>query len=179
MAAPTVPEETNATVKELEALTSGATPAIEPTEVVPQDVVPEPVAAPRVPEPRAPEQDSNVVELADRRPGGLAFGMIMSAVAAVLAGVVALQAYRPELLPTGLRVKPKVQIVEVPAPPAPQASQFVALLQPNVSMPAFILTVDTRTKTFTVRKVGATPQPGKSYELWLVSDRLPRPWSLV
>jgi anti-sigma-K factor RskA len=104
--------------------------------------------------------------------------MIMSAVAAVLAGVIALQAYRPDLLPTGLRVKPKVQIVEVPAPPAPQASQFVALLQPNASMPAFILTVDTRTKTFTVRKVGATPQPGKSYELWLVSDRLPRPWSL-
>ena len=33
--------------------------------------------------------------------------------------------------------------------------------------PAFILTVDAATKNFTVRKVGATPEPGKSYELWL------------
>ena len=30
----------------------------------------------------------------------------------------------------------------------------------------------------TVRKVGATPEPGKSYELWLVSDKLQRPRSL-
>ncbi|MEH2510448.1 anti-sigma-K factor RskA [Nitrobacteraceae bacterium AZCC 1564] len=158
-----VSDETNASVKELEAMTAGTSP----------DIVPEPAAARHV-----PEQTSNVVELADRRRGGFAFGMMMSAVAATLAGVVALQAYRPDLLPERLRVKPKVQIVEVPAPPAPQAAQFVALLQQDVSTPAFILTVDTKAKTFTVRKVGATPQPGKSYELWLVSDRLQRPWSL-
>ena len=160
------PEEANATVKELEAMTAGTPP----------ETVPEPVAAPHV-----PEQTSNVVELADRRRGGFAFGMIMSAVAAALAGVVALHAYRPDLLTETLRVKPKVQIVEVPAPPsppAPQAAQFVALLQQDASTPAFILTVDTKAKTFTVRKVGATPQPGKSYELWLVSDKLQRPWSL-
>lgn len=159
----TAPEEANATVKELEAMTAGASP----------EIVPEPVAAPRV-----PEQESNVVELAERRRGGFGFGMLMSAVAAALAGVIALQAYRPDLLPEGLRVKPKVQIVEVPAPTPPQAAQFVALLQQNGSAPAFILTVDTRTMTFTVRKVGATSQQGKSYELWLVSDRLQRPWSL-
>jgi len=162
------PEETNATVKELEAMTAGT-----PTADTSPEIVPEPVAAPHV-----PEQESNVVELADRRRGGFAFGMTMSAVAAALAGVIALQAYRPDVLPEGLRVKPKVQIVEVTAPPAPQAAQLVALLQQNGSAPAFILTVDTKTNTFTVRKVGATPQPGKSYELWLVSDRLQRPWSL-
>jgi anti-sigma-K factor RskA len=156
-------EDTNATVKELEAMTAGTSP----------EIVPEPIAVPHV-----SEQRTNVVELADRRRGGFAFGMIMSAVAAGLAGMIALQAYRPDLLPERLRVKPKVQIVEVPAPPAPQAAQLVALLQQNGSAPAFILTVDTKTNTFTVRKVGATPQPGKSYELWLVSDRLQRPWSL-
>jgi anti-sigma-K factor RskA len=160
---PEAPRETNDTVKELEAMTAFTMP----------EIVPEPVAAPPV-----SEQKSNVVELADRRRGGFAFGMIMSAVAAALAGVIALQAYRPDLLPENLRVKPKVQIVEIPAPPPPQSAQFVALLQQNGSTPAFILTIDTATKNFTVRKVGASPAPGKSYELWLVSDRLQRPRSL-
>ena len=44
--------------------------------------------------------------------------------------------------------------------------------------PAFILTVDAATRNFTVRKVGATPEAGKSYELWIVSDKLQRPRSL-
>lgn len=106
------------------------------------------------------------------------FGWAMTAVAAALAGVIALQAYRPDLLPEGLRVKPKVQVVNVPAPPAPQPAQYVAVLQQTSGAPAFILTVDAATKTFTVRRVGAAPVQGKSYELWLVSDKLPRPRSL-
>ena len=45
--------------------------------------------------------------------------------------------------------------------------------------PAFILTVDGASKTFSVRKVDAAPaEPGKSYELWLISDRLGAPRSL-
>lgn len=112
------------------------------------------------------------------RRGALVFGWAMTALAASLAGVVWLQAYRPELLPEPLRVKPKVQVVEVAAPPAPQPAQFVAVLQQSSAAPAFILTVDTASKNFTVRRIGATPQPGKSYELWLVSDKLQRPRSL-
>jgi anti-sigma-K factor RskA len=38
--------------------------------------------------------------------------------------------------------------------------------------------VDGASKNFTVRRVGATPEPGKSFELWLVSDKLQRPRSL-
>jgi anti-sigma-K factor RskA len=38
--------------------------------------------------------------------------------------------------------------------------------------------VDAATKNFTVRKVGASPEPGKSFELWLISDKLPQPRSL-
>ena len=38
--------------------------------------------------------------------------------------------------------------------------------------------VDAATKNFTVRKVGAQPEPGKSFELWLISDQLPQPRSL-
>ncbi|MBX9819837.1 anti-sigma factor [Afipia birgiae] len=132
------------------------------------EIVPEPVVV----------QPSNVVPLEGRKRGGQAFGWVMTAVAASLAGVIALQAYRPELLPEKLRIKPQIQIVEVAAPAPAPAAQFVAVLQQNAAAPAFILTVDTATKNFTVRKVGAAPEPGKSYELWLVSDKLPRPRSL-
>ena len=125
---------------------------------------------------------SNVVPLAGRKSGPQTFGWFMTAVAASLAAVIALQAYRPELLPEKLRVKPQIQVVEVkvptPAAASAQAAQYVAVLQQNASTPAFILTVDTETKNFTVRKVGAAPAPGKSYELWLVSDKLQRPRSL-
>lgn len=106
----------------------------------------------------------------------------MTAIAAALVAMIAVQAYRPELLPGGLRPKATQQVVQVQPPALPAAAttpaQYVALLQTDGSSPAFILTVDTGTKNFTVRKVGATPQPGKSYELWIVSDKLQRPRSL-
>jgi anti-sigma-K factor RskA len=71
-------------------------------------------------------------------------------------------------------------MVEVKAPPtpAPPSGQFVAVLQKDGGSPAFILTVDAATRNFTVRRVGASPEPGKSYELWIVSDKLQRPRSL-
>jgi anti-sigma-K factor RskA len=75
-------------------------------------------------------------------------------------------------LPDALRAKPRAQ--EAKGPPA----QFVALLQKDGTSPAFILTVDAGTKNFTVRKVGAEAEAGKSYELWLVSDKLQAPRSL-
>jgi anti-sigma-K factor RskA len=106
----------------------------------------------------------------------------MTAIAAALVAMIAVQAYRPELLPGGLRPKATQQVVQVQPPALPAVAtapaQYVALLQTDGSSPAFILTVDTGTKNFTVRKVGATPQPGKSYELWIVSDKLQRPRSL-
>ena len=51
-------------------------------------------------------------------------------------------------------------------------------MQGSAGAPAFILTVDAASKNFTVRKVGAEAEPGKSFELWLISDRLPQPRSL-
>ncbi|MBN4669191.1 hypothetical protein HUS74_26835, partial [Pandoraea nosoerga] len=114
------------------------------------EIVPEPVVVP----------PSNVVSLPARQRGGSAFGWVMTAVAASLAGVIALQANRPELLPEQLRVKPQIKVVEVVAPTPTAAAQFVAVLQQNAAAPAFILTVDTATKNFTVRKVSATPEPG-------------------
>ena len=96
--------------------------------------------------------------------------------------MLAIQVYQPDLLPDGLRAKPRIQTVEVktPAPPAVPSAQYVALLQgPGGGGPAFILTVDAATRNFTVRKVSAdAAEAGKSLELWLISDRLPQPRSL-
>jgi anti-sigma-K factor RskA len=92
--------------------------------------------------------------------------------------MVGLQVYQPDALPDSIRPKPRTQVVEVKSPPPPAAAQYVALLQSGGGAPAFILTVDAATRNFTVRKVGATPEAGKSYELWIVSDKLQRPRSL-
>ena len=102
-----------------------------------------------------------------------------TAIAAALVAMVATQLYAPDRLPDGLRPKPRTQVVEVKTTVAPPLSgQFVALLQKDSASPAFILTVDGATKNFTVRQVGATARAGKSFELWLVSDKLQRPRSL-
>ena len=144
-------------------------------------VVAEPVAAPVVAEaPSAPVDNSNVIQLADRAKRWRNIASVATALAAALIGMLAVQVYQPELLPEALRPKPRIQTVEVktPAPQPVPSAQYVALLQRDGGSPAFILTVDAATKNFTVRKVGADAEPGKSFELWLISDRLPQPRSL-
>jgi anti-sigma-K factor RskA len=143
---------------------------------------PPPVAANDVGEmapPPAPVADnSNVIQLAGRARRWRNVASFASAIAAALLVMLSMQVYQPDLLPAGIRPKPRVQVVEVKTPAPPAAAQYVALLQNDSSSPAFILTVDAATRNFTVRKVGARPEPGKSYELWIVSDKLQRPRSL-
>ena len=142
---------------------------------------PAPVAAsPQASEaaPAPPADNSNVIRLAGRVRRWRNVASFTSAIAAALVAMLALQVYQPELLPDGIRPKPRTQVVEIKTPSPPAAAQYVALLQKDAGSPAFILTVDAATKNFTVRKVGAQPEPGKSYELWIVSDKLQRPRSL-
>ena len=154
-----------------------------PAEPVVEPVIAEPpvtaAVAPSVPVDNA-NDNSNVILLTGRVRRWRSIASIATAVAAALVGMLAVQVYRPELLPDGLRPKPRIQTVEVktPVPPAVASAQYVALLQRDASSPAFILTVDAATKNFTIRKVGAEAVPGKSLELWLISDRLPQPRSL-
>jgi len=119
----------------------------------------------------------------DDRPGGSAGHVVMlhrrvrrwrsistglGALAAALVILIATQALRPDLLPPALR-----------APVSPGGSgQFVAVLQKDADAPAFIMSVDIATRTFTVRRVSARDAPDKSYELWLVSDKFAAPKSL-
>ena len=142
---------------------------------------PAPVAAsPQASEaaPAPPADNSNVIRLTGRVRRWRNVASFTSAIAAALVAMLALQVYQPELLPDGIRPKQRTQVVEVKTPSPPAAAQYVALLQKDAGSPAFILTVDAATKNFTVRKVGAQPEPGKSYELWIVSDKLQRPRSL-
>ena len=126
--------------------------------------------------------DSNVVQLAGQLRRWRNVSSFASALAAALLALIGLQIFLPGLLPEVMRPEPRTRIVEVktPAPVQRSAAQYVALLQGQSGGPAFILTVDGATRNLTARKVGAPPtEPGKSYELWLISDRLGgRPRSL-
>ena len=141
-----------------------------------------PQAAPAAPDdsqPAAPDA-SNVIQFSARARRWRNIATLTTAIAAALVAMVATQVFAPDMLPEGLRAKPRTQVVEVktPAAAAPPSAQYVAVLQKEGGSPAFILTVDGATRNFTVRKVGASAEPGKSFELWLISDKLPKPRSL-
>lgn len=105
----------------------------------------------------------------------------LGALAAALIALLSVQALRPDLLP---QVMPQawreklVQNAQAPVAPAAVPVQFVAVLQKDADAPAFIMTVDVEKRAFTVRRVAAQEEPGKSYELWLVSDKFDKPRSL-
>ncbi|HEY0329157.1 MAG TPA: anti-sigma factor [Rhodopseudomonas sp.] len=102
----------------------------------------------------------------------------IGAIAAGLFAIIVAQLAYPDILPNELRPAIRTQVVQVAGAPPPIPAQYVALLQKDAASPAFILTVNAASKEFTVRKVGAEQEPGRSYELWLVSDKLQRPRSL-
>jgi anti-sigma-K factor RskA len=145
---------------------------------VPQTHAPDPRI---VPVSQVPVTDgSNVIRLEGRVKRWRNVASAVSALAAALLVTLSLQIFLPDTLPGALRPAARIQTVEVKTPAAPlsASSQYVALLQGQGNGPAFILTIDGATRNFTVRKVGATPEPGKSFELWLISDKLPAPRSL-
>lgn len=110
----------------------------------------------------------NVVRISDGGRRWRSIAQLTTALAACLAAFIVVQTWRPNLLPDKLRPQPRVEIVQ-----APQQAQFVAVLQRDGGSPAFIMTVDVSTKEFTVRRAGSDAPAGRSYELWMVSDRFP------
>ena len=131
---------------------------------------------------RSSAANSNVIDFPQQVRRWRTIATAASAIAAVLIAFVGVQATRPDLLPVGFRAKPLLQqTAQAPAnatSAANAAGQYVALLQKDSTSPAFILTVDASSKNFTVRKVNAANEPGRSYELWIVSDKLQKPRSL-
>lgn len=153
---------------------SDAIPDIAPI-FMPQVHAPDPEVARTPPPPVA--DNTNVIRLESRVKRWRTIASAVGALAAALLVTLSLQILQPDALPGALRPAPRIQTIEVKAP-LTASSQYVALLQGQGGGPAFILTVDGTTRNFTVRKVGATPEPGKSFELWLISDKLQRPRSL-
>jgi anti-sigma-K factor RskA len=122
---------------------------------------------------------SNVIQLAARARRWRTIATATSAIAAALVVMIGVGASMPDLLPDSMRPKSNPRVAQLTPQSAPKASaQYVAVLQKDAGGPAFILTVDEATRNFTVRKVGASADAGSSYELWLISDKLPKPRSL-
>ena len=83
------------------------------------------------------------------------------------------------LLPPALSPKPPAPAAKSAAPGSPSApSHYVAVLERDAVPPAFVLLLDAGARSLTLRRLGAPREPGKSYELWLISSRLPAPRSL-
>ena len=149
--------------------------------VLPEVARPAPEAAPASAAPAMDRSSASVIRLSTQVRRWRSIASFTTAIAAALVAIIALGAYQPEVLPDAIRPTPRTQVVEAkpaPAAPATQSPQYVAVLQKDGGSPAFILTVDGATKNFTVRRVAAQPEPGRSYELWIVSDKLQRPRSL-
>jgi len=142
------------------------------------EALPAPVIATETPP--VPADSANVIRLTANLRRWRTIASVTSAIAAVLVAIAGISLSMPDLLPDSMRPTLRPQIAEVKAPPAaPRPSaQYVAVLQKDGGSPAFILTVDEATKRFTVRKVGASAEPGTSFELWLISEKLPKPRSL-
>lgn len=148
----------------------------------PPSAPPEPVPPPAVEPPAQPKMServtsaieastidtSNVVRLTGQARRWRTIASAVSALAAALVAMLGVQIYAPGRLPEALR----------PSQPA-TAAQYVALLQGQGGGPAFILTVDGATRSFMLRRVGASPAaPGTAHELWLISDKISKPRSL-
>lgn len=49
---------------------------------------------------------------------------------------------------------------------------FVAVFQKDDASPSFVMSVDLATRTLSVKRVAATVPDGKTYQLWIASDKL-------
>jgi anti-sigma-K factor RskA len=151
-----------------------AEPAEERTERVAPPLVIPPDLEPKV-EPRD-ERSANVVQLARRVSRWRRMTVAMGTIAALLALYIGLAQFAPGLVLLGPR---SAVVAQSPASaPAQLAARLVAVLQQDPTAPAFLLTVDPQSRTLVVRRVSATPEAGRSYELWLISSQFPTPKSL-
>jgi anti-sigma-K factor RskA len=123
----------------------------------------------------AADRGAEIIRLSRRLKRWRGVASIAGVLAALLALFLALTEFRPDLLPAKLR--PRAEQHETAAAPPP-AGRYVAVLQKDATAPAFLLTVDIEHRTLTIRRVAAELEAGKSFELWLVSDKFPAPRSL-
>jgi anti-sigma-K factor RskA len=134
-----------------------------------------PVLPPEPPSSAPPkaERSADVFYLARDLRRSRRITVVMGAIAAVLAIYVAVAQFAPGLIPLSRQPPPVVTAGTQPPP-----DRLVAVLAQEPTAPAFLVTVDPQSRTLTVRRVSATPEADRSYELWLISSKFPSPRSL-
>jgi anti-sigma-K factor RskA len=125
-------------------------------------------------EPASTERNANVVQLNRRVKKWKSVAITMQAIAALLAIYVVAAQFYPGLL----TLRGRGADVQTAQTPAQLPARLVAVLQQDPTNPAFLLTVDTQSRTLIVRRVSATPEQGRSYELWLIAKGATAPKSL-
>ena len=127
------------------------------------------VATPPEPEPTPVPRDADVIYLAARVRRWRGMSVVFGTIAALLALYVVTRQFAPELIPPQLRPAGAGLTVQAGDTSRPQQDRLVAVLQQGPNAPAFLLTVDAQARTLVVRRVSATSEAGKSYELWLIA----------
>lgn len=107
--------------------------------------------------PPAQSGGADVIDLTKRLRRWRSAAVVSGALAASLMLFVAVKETAPHLLPASLR----------------PAERFVAVLQEGNGSPGFVMTVDLKSKSFSVRKVGGEPPAGRSYQMWFVHPSFP------
>jgi anti-sigma-K factor RskA len=181
--APAEPPREQQSLSPVAAPASGVAPTAEPekpalAEAPLQKAADMPAAAPAVPRPRKIERTADVVFLARNARRWRRISVGLGALAALLALYVAVWQIAPDLMPPRLRPAAGGIFARSEAPAGVPQDRLVAVLQPGPTAPAFLLTLDPQRRKLFVRRVSATPEAGKSYELWLISNRFPAPRSL-
>jgi anti-sigma-K factor RskA len=136
------------------------------------------IAPPLAAEPRKVERGADVIDLRKRVGRWRGLTIAFGAIAALLAAYVAVSQVAPDLIPPQLRTAGSRIMARTDGAGRAQQDRLVAVLQQQPTAPAFLLTVDTVNRTFVVRRVSATPETGRSYELWLIPSRSTTPRSL-
>ena len=109
----------------------------------------------------AAQGGADIIDLTKRMRRWRGAAMVSGALAASLMMFVAVKETSPNLLPGFLR-------------PADPDQRFVAVLQEGNGAPGFVMTVDLKSKSFSVRKVvGSDAPPGHSYQMWFVHPSFP------
>jgi anti-sigma-K factor RskA len=138
-----------------------------------------PVAPPPLAEPSGTiERGADVITLRKRAGRWRGLTIAFGAIAALLAAYIAVSQVAPDLIPPQLRGVASRITARTDGGGRAQQDRLVAVLQQQPTAPAFLLTVDTLNRTLVVRRVSATPETGRSYELWLIPSRSTTPRSL-
>lgn len=147
----------------------------EPVAEAPPSVPPE-APLPLLGVPEQMGRSADVIYLAGRVRRWRQTTIVFGAIAALLAIYVAV--WQAGVVPSFMHPSGTGMVAQSSAPAHAPPDRLVAVLQQGPNAPAFLLTVDTQARTLYVRRVSASPENGKSYELWLIAKRASAPRSL-